>query len=273
MPIFGDMGQRLLTGIIVVLLGLIVASRLRQSAPALPAAPPPVQRPATTSATERTTRAPMMAPLPNALAAPTTGTPTIDLMAILAVRRRIAREGAAVYLDSMLARSDSTVARWVDRGDTPLRVAFPPDSLRTSVPPASLDAVRAGMAAWNGNAAGVRFVEVSDVDAADIVVLFVATVSATGEFGVTHLTWLPSGAAQHAEIQLALRPDSTAPMLAPAMLRRVAIHEFGHAIGLPHSGSRDDIMHPSSPVSAPSRRDLATLQLLYALPPGSIRTP
>src|SRR5512140_263777 len=36
----------------------------------------------------------------------TAGTPTLDLMARLAIRRRITREGSLVYLDSAFAKTD-----------------------------------------------------------------------------------------------------------------------------------------------------------------------
>jgi hypothetical protein len=189
------------------------------------------------------------------------------------VRRRLEREGSAVYLDSLLAQTDSTLVRWADRGGEPLRVAFTVDSTLAGWTPALLDAARGGKASWANNSAGLRFAEVRDSVGADITVSFVSVVSDSGEFGVTQTQWNINGNTERVEIRLALRPAEGAPLITPTLMRRVATHEFGHAIGLPHSASRDDIMFPSSPVAAPSRRDQATLQLLYAVPPGSIRTP
>lgn len=265
------MTQRLLAGTAVVLLALILISRFRAEDAVdavLPTATATI--PAETPAV---TRAPMVAPLPNALDAPAAGTPTIDLMAILAVRRRIEREGTRVYIDSMFDETDSTLVRWADRNGAPLRVAFVPDTTLEGWSPAIIDAARGGIRPWSGNSANLQFTEVSDPAQADIVVSFVSVVSDTGAMGVTQTQSAPSGATERVEISLAMRQVEGGPVIAPALLQRVATHEFGHAIGLPHSGRREDLMYPTATVSAPSGRDLATLQLLYAVPPGSIRTP
>jgi hypothetical protein len=129
------------------------------------------------------------------------------------------------------------------------------------------------MEAWRSNSAGLRLEEARESDVPDIVVRFVTSVSDSGEFGVTQLDWQAGGTASQASIRLALRPVADGPVIPAAALTRVAAHEFGHALGLPHSGNRGDLMFPSSPVSAPSRRDHATLMLLYAIPPGSLKTP
>ena len=266
------MSQRLLAGVAVVLLALILISRLGNDEPA-PSTPPPVTTTVTPVAGGEAARAPMVAPLPNALDVPAAGTPTIDLMAVLAVRRRIEREGTRVYLDSLFAETDSTLVRWSDRNGAPLRVAFVADTSLAGWSPAIVDAARAGLAPWNGNSANLQFTEVTDPANADIVVSFAAVVSDSGAMGVTQTTSAITGATERVQVTLGLRQTETGPLIAPAILRRAAAHEFGHAIGLPHSGSRDDLMYPTATVSAPSNRDQATLQLLYAVPPGSLRTP
>lgn len=272
------MNPRVLGALALALLALIALSQSR-SGPGPAVAVVPVADTAEVPAelapytVARVTRPPRVAPLPNALAPSGVGTSEIDLLAILAVRRRIAREGTTVYLDSLLAQTDSTVVRWPDRHGRALAVTFVPDTTLESWSEAFLTAARAGMAAWRNNAAGLRLEEVADPAAAEIVVQFVTSVSDSSEFGVTQLDWQAGGGANRATIRLAIRPVVDGPVLVPGVIARVAAHEFGHALGLPHSGSRNDLMYPSSPVASPSRRDQATLRLLYAVPPGTLRTP
>jgi len=267
------MGSRPLVLITITLFGLVLLSRSRRAANVV-VEPPPVALEPAPPPPPPARRAPRVAPLPGVMDLATgSSSPAMDRMAILAVRRRLSRGGAGVYLDSAWALTDSTVVRWPDRGRQPMMVSFTGDTSLVGWSDRYLEVARLGMRSWGSNAPGLRFEETDDPLEADIEVMFVQNVSASGEFGVTELNWDGGGEARHAVIRLALSPDSLVPLVPAQVMRRVAIHEFGHALGLPHSGGRDDIMFPSSPVSAPSRRDHATLQLLYAVPPGTLRLP
>jgi predicted Zn-dependent protease len=75
-----------------------------------------------------------------------------------------------------------------------------------------------------------------------------------------------------AYVSLATRNGGDSLFTDEAMLG-AAVHELGHAVGLPHSGESSDVMFPVTRVTVPSARDRATVRLLYSLPPGSLRPP
>lgn len=208
--------------------------------------------------------------LPGVMAEPS-GTPTIDMMARLSIRRRLEREGDRVYVDSLLAATDSVLTRWDDRPERTYTVAFVVDTTIAGFTAGALADARAGMKAWSGNDAGINLVETRDSSVADIRVVWIPFLSDSSQLGVSNVRWNPNGIIASAVITLGIGGNPGPTVLPSEMRRRVAAHEFGHALGLSHSGSENDLMFPSSPQLGPSRRDQATLQLLYAVPPGSLR--
>lgn len=204
-------------------------------------------------------------------APPATGsTPTIERLARLAARQQLSREAGATYLDSLIVSTDSLVRRWPDRGAAPLRVSLVeggPEGYR----PQMADFVRDALDQWETAGIGVRFSPISDSSEADIVVRWIDRFD-FDRAGQTDLTWDQAGRVRKASISLALRTH-VGFTLPEAALITVALHETGHALGLPHSADSNDVMFPAARTDKLSERDRRTAQVLYQLPPGPVRDP
>ncbi|HEY4218554.1 MAG TPA: matrixin family metalloprotease [Gemmatimonadaceae bacterium] len=169
------------------------------------------------------------------------------------------------YISRVLADRDSTIERWPDHIEQPLRVWIDSTAELSGVQAQFPSAVRSAFSEWSGTGIPLRFAYVSNSDKADIRVRW--TEHLDHKTGST--TWRTDrhGDLLSGDILLATHISDGHALDARGM-RAIALHEVGHSLGLSHSLDPADIMASLVRVDSLSQIDRNTIRLIYLLPAG-----
>ena len=185
------------------------------------------------------------------------------------VLRRIKAREQGTYIGEILLSRDSSLARWRDRTQRPLRVwiQFAPQILDWEDDfPAE---VRRAFDDWTEVGIPVRFAFVDDSAHADIHVTWIdqfdEPISGKTRWARDDSWWIVEG-----NITLAVHHHA-GQALDHSAIKAISLHEVGHLLGLDHTADASNIMTPRVRVRELSEADRATLKLLYSLPPGAVR--
>lgn len=199
-------------------------------------------------------------------------TPT-HVVAMDSARDSLACASGAAASDSSgarqpaLARRDSFEPRWRQWAQRVVTVRIE-DAPRPGNGNANLrgEVVHA-IDAWQIAGAPLTFVVVEGDAPADVVVHWIDKFDSRYE-GWTTVSWNHEGWLVSGDVQLALRSPA-GQLLTSGERERVAMHEFGHVLGLTHTDDTSSIMSPVVRVSAIAPADVATLRALYSAPNGA----
>ena len=187
------------------------------------------------------------------------------------VRQRLLRaiRERDTYLPAMLVQGDSELRRWQARMADPIRIYLPEPVLR-GYSVAMAHAVRNAFARWERvGDIPVSFLFVPDSSRAEVKVRWIEAFE-TERAGEAAIAWNQRGWVLNGTLTLATHSHQGRP-LSPDAVNTVAMHEIGHLLGLGHSDDPRDVMFPTTDVHDLTLRDRRTAQLLYAIPPGSLR--
>jgi hypothetical protein len=185
------------------------------------------------------------------------------------VRRRLIENQIGTYIGDILNERDSNIARWPERNSRPLRVWVQSADKLADWNPVYVNQVRDAFTTWVSSGAPIPFTFVLDSGAADVHVTWVdhfdEQISGKTMWARDDNWWIVD-----ANIAIALHHNHGEALDASAV-RAIALHEVGHLLGLDHCADTANIMTPRVRVRELSDADKATMRLIYALPPGSVR--
>lgn len=184
------------------------------------------------------------------------------------IQRHIRLGAPGTYIQDIIDEQDAELVRWPE--STVFRVWIAPTTTASEWRPEYVDSVRAAFTVWAAAGAPIGAQFISDSAAANVRIHWIDRFEEGGTIGQTLQTWDQYRWLVAGDITIATHA-TTGQTLGPDWIRATALHEIGHLFGLNHSKTEGDIMASQAHALELSRADLATLRLLYALPPGAVR--
>ena len=175
---------------------------------------------------------------------------------------------AATDLARITTPENARVKRWGDRIEAPVRVWIASGDSVPGWRPAFATIVRQAFGTWEQIGLPVRFTFVARPEDAEVRVAWTERLAGR-RAGVTRWTANEDGWLTQVNVVLATWASDGAPANDVSM-RRIALHEIGHLLGLEHSADTNDVMAAWVRAVDLTARDRATVRLLYTLPPGEV---